>query len=228
MKAIILAAGEGIRLRPLTSNKPKPLVEVAGQPLLFHAIKSLPEEVDKFIVVIGYEGEQIKKFLGDNFLGRPITYVWQHERKGTYHALLLCRPLLEEHERFLILYADDLTDQLTIKWCLAHELAAATKIVPDPSRFGVVLLNDDGSIKEVIEKPEQPISNVILTNAIVLNTKIFKYDPSLVKNEFHISTVIAAMAKEYKIMAVPVNFWFPIATPEDVKKAEEILKDEHL
>ena len=110
MKAIILAAGEGTRMRPLTNDKPKPLVEVAGRPLLHHIVSVLPDEIDELVVVIGYHGQKIQDYCGDIFLGRRVRYVWQDTPHGTFHALTLCQQLLGDDERFLLLYADDFLD----------------------------------------------------------------------------------------------------------------------
>ena len=77
MKAIVLAAGEGRRMRPLTENIPKPLLQIQDRPLIEHIVERLPEEVDELIIVVGYLGEMIKQYCSDNFLGRPITYVEQ-------------------------------------------------------------------------------------------------------------------------------------------------------
>src|SRR3989338_11252442 len=107
MKCVILAAGEGIRMRPLTLEKPKPLLAINGKPLIEHVIENLPKEIDELVVVIGYKGEQIKDFLGKKFHGLKVKYVWQKEKLGTGHALRLCREHLGS-DNFLMLFADDI------------------------------------------------------------------------------------------------------------------------
>ncbi len=79
MQAVILAAGEGVRMRPLTLTKPKPLLEVLGKPLIRYATEGLPKEVTELIIVLGYRGEQIKAYCGTSFCGRTVTYVWQKQ-----------------------------------------------------------------------------------------------------------------------------------------------------
>lgn len=177
MKAIILAAGEGIRMRPLTLKTPKPLIKVAGRPILEHLVSRFPKEIDELILVVGYLGEQIKDYCGNSFLGRPVTYVWQKQKLGTYQALELCRPHLRESEPFLLFYSDDLVDEKTIRNLLEPELAVVCQVAEDPRPFGVVTPNDDFTIKTIVEKPEKPTSNLVMANGYKLTTKIFDYPP---------------------------------------------------
>lgn len=226
MKAIILAAGEGKRMRPLTEEIPKPLVKVAGKTLLHHLVSKLPKEVDEIVLVIGYLGDKIREHCRDEFLGKKVSYVEQENPRGTYHAVSLCQPHIynSEGKKFLMFYADDLLDQESINNLLKYDQALIVKEVDDPRKFGVVCLNEDGSIKEIVEKPDNPPSKLALANGMLLDYKIFQYPPiNTVKGEYYLSTAIAEMAKRYKIMTVKANFWFPVATPEDIEKAEVIL-----
>ena len=115
MKAVILAAGEGVRMRPLTLKKPKPLLELAGKSLLHHIWELLPNKINEVILVVGYKARMIKKYLGKSFLGKKIVYVHQKTKKGTADALFLAKPYLNPKEKFLLLYADDLHDKKVLK-----------------------------------------------------------------------------------------------------------------
>ena len=211
-------------MRPLTEKTPKPLLEVGGKPLLHHLIENLPENVSEIVLVVGYLGEKIVSAYGEKFLGRPIKYVSQKDRLGTYHALKLCEPLLETNERFGLFFPDDLLEKEAIESVFKHDLAVIAKEVPDPRRFGVVELNPDNSIKAIEEKPENPKTNLALTTGYVLNKNVLNYAPPKGgSGEFYLSWSIGKMAKEHKINVVRANFWFPIATPEDIKKAEELI-----
>jgi bifunctional UDP-N-acetylglucosamine pyrophosphorylase/glucosamine-1-phosphate N-acetyltransferase len=224
MKAIILAAGEGVRMRPLTLTIPKPLIEVGGVSLLHHLIEKLPDHIDEVILVIGYLGHHIKNTIGDSYLGKKINYVTQKEKHGTFHALTLCEPFLNENESFCLFYADDLIDKKTIDNLLRHELAISVCEIEDPRKFGVAVVDEYMYIKEIEEKPEKPKSNLVTANGCVLNKKVFLYPPKQNKNgEFYLSEAISNMAKENPVKAIIGTFWFPIATPEDVKRAEELL-----
>lgn len=223
MKAIILAAGEGIRMRPLTLEKPKPLLTIEGQSLLYHLVSAFPKEIKEIVLVVGYLGNQIINHCGDKFLGRPVKYVWQKESKGTYYALELCKPLLEKNERFCLFYADDLIDKSTIQNCLNHELSVSTKKVSNPKRFGIITLNADGSLNNITEKPENPPSDLAVASIYVLNKNILDYPPDQHPNgEYYLPTSISKMAKEHKIIPVQASLWLPVATPEDLKKAEKL------
>ncbi|OGZ35018.1 MAG: hypothetical protein A3A94_02760 [Candidatus Portnoybacteria bacterium RIFCSPLOWO2_01_FULL_43_11] len=107
MQAVILAAGQGIRLRPMTSFIPKCLLKVGKKPILEHTFSQLPNEIHEVIIVVGHLQEQIRKYFGRNFCGRPIRYIEQPEKLGTGHALFICKNSLED-KKFLVMMGDDL------------------------------------------------------------------------------------------------------------------------
>ena len=106
MKAVILAAGEGTRLRPLTLETPHPLIQVAGKCIIERILESLPSSIDEVVLVVEYLKEKIESHLGDHFQSLKITYVPQGKMRGTYGALCSAKELL--NERFLVLNGDDL------------------------------------------------------------------------------------------------------------------------
>lgn len=226
MKAIILAAGEGVRMRPLTLKTPKALLKVNGKTLLEHTISCLPKEIDELILVIGYLHKQIKDYCGAKFLGKKVRYIWQKKPRGTYHALKLCQRLIKIGERFLVLPADDLHGKKGIENCLKHRLALLVAESENPQKFGVVRLSRDSVITEIIEKPENPPSNLISTAVMVLDSKIFKYKPKRHPNgEHYLSEAVSQMIKDgRRIYAVKATLWLPIGYPEDLKKNEKILR----
>lgn len=223
MQCVILAAGKGTRLRPLTDNTPKPLVQVGGKTLLDHIVESLPSAIDELIIVTGYLEEQIHAHCGKEFHGRSVTYVHQAEQKGTGHALWLCKDLIKG--RFLFMFADDLHGANDIARATSFTRSMLTLTTKTPERFGIVVRNPDGTLAEIVEKPAHPPSNLASTGVMVLDEHIFDFELKTEQNgEFYLTDVIAEYAKEYPIAVVEQSLWIPIGYPEDIEKAEHMLK----
>ena len=161
MQAVVLAAGEGTRLRPLTEEKPKGMVEIDGKPILTHCLDQLVElGADELIVVVGYLKEKIIDHYGDAYAGVPITYCHQREQKGLAHALLT----VEEHvnDDFMLILGDNVFQaNLEDVVCRQQEdradAAFLVEEVPweDASRYGVCDTNKYGEITDVVEKPDR-------------------------------------------------------------------------
>ena len=222
MQAVILAAGKGKRLRPLTEQTPKPLVEVAGRPLIDHIIGAFPDVVDQLIIVVGYLGDQIRTHCGDVFSGRKVTYIEQEKQNGTGNALWLCRDLIQG--RFLYSFADDIHGKADLAKIVSYDRAMLVFPTETPERFGVVTQNSDGTLVRFVEKQENPPSNLASTGVFVLDEHIFEFPPTVETNgEFYHTDMIQKYAKQYPITVVEQDLWIPIGYPEDIEKAEEIL-----
>ena len=224
MKAVIIAAGEGRRLHPLTLDRPKPLVEVLGKPLIQHIWEVLPDAIDEVVIVVGYKSEMMRAFLGDTFLGKRVTYVEQTEMLGTAHALKLCKSHLEHEEKFLLMYADDIHGVHAVKQCVDNCPSLLVHLVDDPRRFGVVMMSENGMVKEIEEKPEHPRSNLAATGVYALTPQIFEYDTTHTKNgEYYLTDMIEKYLRHHPMQAIESELWIPIAYPHDIARAEEIL-----
>ena len=224
MKAVILAAGKGVRLQPLTNDRPKQMVEVLGRPIIDYVLELLPEEITEIIMIVGYKREVLESHLGDSRQGRKITYVIQEELKGPYAAICLAKPYLGE-ESFMVIFADDLYDKASIKKLLLHSRTMLVHEVSEPSRFGIVVLNGDGTIKDIEEKPANPKSSLAVTGAYVFDSHLFEYEPETHSNgEFYLPPVIMKMKEKYPVYTEKAEFWMPIGYPEDIAKAEEALR----
>lgn len=222
MQCVILAAGKGTRLRPLTEKVPKQLVEVLGRPLIDHIVSVLPSSVDELIIVTGYLEDQIKEHCGSEFMGRKVTYVHQEIPEGTAKALWLCEGLL--NGRFLFMFGDDIHGRDDLARVTSFSRAMLTYQTDTPERFGIVVRHPDGTLAEIIEKPEHPPSNLASTGVMVLDTHIFEYELKVEKNgEYYLTDVIEEYAKDYPIVVVEQQLWIPIGYPEDITKAEKIL-----
>lgn len=223
MQCVILAAGKGTRLRPLTETRPKPLVEVGGKALIDHIVEALPSSVDELIIVTGYLGEQIREHCGEKFYGRSVTYITQEEQNGTAKALWLCKDLIRG--RFLFLFADDIHGKGDLARAASYSRSLLVASVEEPEKFGIVVRKPDGTLDQMIEKPKHAPSNCASTGAMVLDEHIFEFEPqSPLKGEYYLTEVIERYARKYPIAVVEQNLWIPIATPEDVESANMLLR----
>ena len=177
----------------------------------------------------GYLADKISDFLGNEFLGKKIKYVFQSKKEGTFAALKICESYLEE-ENFLLLYSDDLVSPKSLSRCVeSRNLCVLLAAVDDPKHFGVAVLDPDGTIREIEEKPEKPKSNLVNCGPAVLNKKILEFPPPKHPNgEYYITDAMNLMIKAgYKFYGIIADWWLPIGYPEDLKKAEEFLKRSH-
>jgi glucose-1-phosphate thymidylyltransferase len=170
MKAIIPVAGAGTRLRPHTYTQPKPLIPVAGKPIIANIIDQLIENgIHEFIFVIGYLGDKIKNFIESKYADYNIKFVYQDERLGIGHALWLAKDEFEKDKELLIVLGDTIIDSDLKEIINSKESCIGVKKVDDPRAFGVVVLGDDNCIKQVIEKPLIPKSNMAIVGIYKIN-----------------------------------------------------------
>ena len=237
MKAVVIAAGEGTRLRPLTEDKPKGMVEIDGKPILTHCFETLIEQgADELLVVVGYKKERIVGFYGDEFAGVPITYTHQREPLGLAHALLTA----EEHitEDFMVMLGDNvfranLGDVVARQRTDRADAAFLVEEVPieEAGRYGVCDTNDDGEITDVIEKPDDPPTNLALTGFYTFTPAIFHachlVQPSG-RGEYEITDAINLLLQSGRtIDAIEMDGWrIDVGYPEDRDEAERRLQSE--
>jgi NDP-sugar pyrophosphorylase family protein len=226
MKAIILAAGRGVRMRPYTHLTPKPLLKINGKRIIDHILEVLPKEIDEVLLVIGHRKWFVKWHIGENHKGKKITYIVQKEKKGTAHAFYLCKKFLKKKEKFLVIYGDNLYTKKDLEQCLKHPLSILATEVDDPSMFGVLKFDNNRHLKKIIEKPkDNPPSRLVVCGAFFLSYKIFKYRMQAIdKKEFGLPQTIAKMAQDHPIKIVKASFWFPVGYPKDLKKARKLLE----
>lgn len=222
MQCVILAAGKGTRLRPLTENIPKPLVTVNGKSLIDHIVEALPSSVDELIIVVGYLGEMIKEYCGTEFKGRKVVYVEQTEINGPAKALWLTKDFIKG--RFLFMFADDIHGKDDIARAISFSRSILATTSDNPERFGVIVRNPDGTIAEIIEKPSSPDSNLVTTGPMVLDRHIFDFPPEApINNEYFMPEIIMRYKEKYPIAVVEESLWLAIGYPEDIERAERKL-----
>ena len=223
MQCVILAAGRGTRMQPLTNETPKPLIKVCGKPLLQHILEALPKEIDEVIMVVNYLKEQVQAFCGDEFLGKKIKYVVQSDPAGgTGDALFCAKDLIKG--RFLFMYADDIHGSEALVKVISYPYAILSHRSNEPEKFGVLELNKDNTLKAIYEKPENPPSNLINIGGMVLDTDIFNYhaEPS-VGGEILVTDLVTNFAQNNAVVVVEQSVWIPVGKPEDIATAESIL-----
>lgn len=225
MQAIILAAGEGKRMRPLTLETPKPLLKVKGKPIIEYIIESLPTEVDEVIVVVKYLGDQIRSHLGSSFSGRKIIFM-EGCGQGTAQDFLLTKDFIQS-DHFLVFYGDELPRREDVVNCLKEELSVLVFKSSNPGVHGIVVLNANGTIKSIIEKPENPPSDLAIDGLMVLSPDIFKYEPIISSNkngEYYLTSLLNQFVKDYDIYPVmSVGLMGDITTPADLDRIEKML-----
>ena len=219
MQAVILAAGEGIRLRG-ESIVPKCLLRVGKKTVLEHLLSQLPKEIREVIIVVGELKNQIKKHIGTNFNGRHIRYALQTEPLGTGHALSVCKDILDD-KKFLVLMGDNLYLKRDMESCLRHDLCLLTQKIEAPERFGVVKV-EDGNLEDVIESPKLSAGTLVNCGLYVLDKKIFNY---LKPNHELEKETFEQLAKEKQIAAFKHNgFWKSMNTLKEVIELNEMFK----
>ncbi len=224
MQAVILAAGRGERLRPLTDEVPKSMLEVAGKPILEYTLSILPKEIDEVVLVIGYKGEKIRNYFGKKFSRLKLSYIEQPEPKGTGQALLCAKPSLK-NDYFLLLYGDDLYHPADLKNCLQSVPTVLVKETDHPERFGVCLVDKDNHLLDILEKQENPPSCLVNIGVYFLNQEIFAVPPMYLPNgEMILAGQIGFWAKQRVIQVIKARFWHPIAYPKDLEGAEYFLR----
>ena len=185
MKAIILAGGEGKRLRPFTYDRPKVMLPIANKPILEYVIKSLKENFVKEIAIItGYKGETIRDYFknGDEY-GVNIKYLQQKHQLGTAHALNVAKDYVDG-ELFLVLNGDNIIDPLSIHNLLKETAEKNPGILIknyDGAKFYGTLEIEDNKIQYITEKKEFPNSKIINTGVYMLPKSVFKYIPETVQ-----------------------------------------------
>lgn len=230
MKAVILAAGRGTRMLPLTHTRQKGMIKIAGKPFLAHLIERLPTSIKEVILVVGYKAHGFMDYFGPKYDGRKISYVEQREQKGTGHAFLQAQALVKE--TFLGLVGDHLWSRQDFQMALnKHKKFAATvsaRKVRDVSKYG--LLETKGElVKDLVEKPKSSAAGLVNVSLYVFEPGIFdilkKLRPSP-RGEIEVTDAVSLLAREGKVNWVEVKSWTDFSLPWDVLEVNRILLDE--
>src|SRR6476619_7659544 len=185
MKAVVMAGGEGTRLRPLTSNQPKPMVPIVGKPCMEHILELLREHgFEEVVVTVAFLPQAIRSYFGDgDTLGLDIEYSVEESPLGTAGSVRLGSDRLDE--TFLVISGDALChiDPGKIVEFHKEKGAAVTigmKSVDNPLEFGIVVTDEDGRVERFLEKPSwgQVFSDTINTGIYVLEPEVLRHIPT--------------------------------------------------
>ncbi len=183
MKALILAGGAGTRLRPITHTRAKQLVPVANKPILFYGIEAMVAAgITEIGVIVGDTRAEVMQALGDGSgFGAAITYIPQDDPLGLAHCVLIARQFLADDD-FVMYLGDNLLEQDLGAFVAAFESARVgdeppvaqilLKQVPDPHRFGIATLDGDGNVVELVEKPDDPPSDLALVGVYLFTPRV--------------------------------------------------------
>jgi len=233
MKAVILAAGEGVRLLPITATRPKHLIKVGGKPILEHCLDALKKAgITEAFIVTHYHGKAIREYFGDGEeFGLKLNYIEQPLILGTGNAASMAEPYVDD--KFVLIYGDLLFSEDALKLLIqmfeTEQPNAAMAVIPvaKPENYGIVELENARKIKRIVEKPapgENP-SNLANAGLYILNAEIFKTIQSInpsVRGEIELTEAISLMIKDKRAVyatEIPKNDWLDIGQPWDLLEA---------
>lgn len=223
MQVVILAAGRGNRLRPLTDTRPKPLLEVKDKPIISRLIEELPATVDELCLVVGYLGEQIRDRFGPAIDGRPVRYIQQASLSGSADALWAAQAVIKD-QPFLVVHSDDLHRREDLEKLVGFDRAfGISKVSPAPPTSVSVQVNSDENLMAFTPISPGQEAAWLCAGAYVLGKDIFTYPPTRLPNgELGLPQTILGYAQDQPVRVVRFSFWQQINTAADLARAEQV------
>lgn len=233
MKAIIPVAGTGKMLRPHTHTQPKPLLPVAGKPILAHIVERLLDAgLDDFVFVLGYMGEKIRQFVEHEYAGKArCAYVRQDPRQGPGHAIWVCREAVGDDELF-IAFGDTIVDADLRGMIDSPCSVVGVQEVEDPGLFGIAITDESGRIVSLTEKPKIPKSQLALVGVYRIRETalLFESIQWLMENghkshhEYHLTDALMRMVQQgVEIRAQKVRNWFDCGQVDALLNTNRVL-----
>ncbi len=220
MLAVILAAGKGTRLLPLTENTPKTLVNICDKTLMVRILEALPDQVTRIVIVVGYLGEKIEAAIGTEWKGTPVAYVTQVPLDGTATALRLTESHVDG--KFLVVNGDDIYAKRDLEHLIGHDVGILVQHTPEQIPTSA-LLNEQGCLEGLEKDPPAHEPHIRVCGAYILDERFFKYAPVTVDvrgtTEYGLPHTLVAMSKDICVKAEEATFWIPVGTPDELSRA---------
>lgn len=225
MYAVILAAGRGSRMKDLTNETSKVMLEIDGKPKLAYTIEQLPDEITDVIIVVGYKRETIIDFFGSTYADKVIHYAEQEVLNGTDGAVRAAQSLLVDQEKFLVLSGDDLFLKRDLQRMLRYSYAMLVHYSYDAKNFGIVYVDDNDHIDGLKEKSDKHSEGLIFTGACMLGQEYFQADPvEISETEYGLPHTLLSMYENHPARAVHTDAWLPVGTPDQLNIAIQHIK----
>jgi len=229
MDAVIIAAGEGTRMRPLTERRPKPLLPIGETTLLERTMELCAGFVERFVLVVGYRRERIEQAVGDRFAETPVRYVEQAEPRGTAHAIGCAAAVVDD--RFLVINGDVVVDEVLPRSLADTDgTAMAVRTVEQPESYGVVDV-EAGRVTGLVEKPDDPPSNLINTGLYAFEPTVFEYierTEESPRGEYEITDTIELLLEDgHPVHAVEYDGpWLDVGRPWELLDAMDVAMED--
>ncbi|XUW99415.1 MAG: bifunctional sugar-1-phosphate nucleotidylyltransferase/acetyltransferase [Dehalogenimonas sp.] len=227
LRAVILAAGEGRRMRPLTFARPKPMISVANKPILeWLLLECIAAGITEFVFIVGYKESSIRNYFGNGSLWNVrISYLVQAEATGTASAIKLTQGMVGD--RFIVLNGDGIIAKEDVeRLASSRSNAIAVQDVEDITGLGVVEV-EDGRVKSIVEKPEFAVSKLANTGAYLFTNAIFQAIDRTEKSprgQFEITRSLEILIDDgFSVEYQPISTWLTVSYPWDLLKANEIV-----
>jgi len=236
MKGLILSGGHGTRLRPITYSQQKQLIPVANKPILFYAIEDIIEcGIKDIAIVVGPNKEQVMKTVNNTNFDAEITFIEQEAPLGIAHAVKISEDFIGD-ESFVVYLGDNILKGGIIRHVKRFEKGDMDASIllthyENPSLFGCAEINEDGSIKRLIEKPKKPPSDLVLVGIYMFRFPIFEaiknIKPSW-RDELEITDAIQYLIENnFKVNSeIVTGWWKDTGKPEDIIEANQLVLGE--
>ena len=222
MKAVILAAGKGLKIKA-RGEVPACMVKIGGNSLLEYNFSQLPSQVTEVIIVVGHLKSKIKEHIGKNLAGKSVRFIEQKERLGTAHALSVCKDILAD-ERFVVFMGDNLYQKNDINKCLQNDLAILVKRLEVPESFGLVE-ERSGFMSKAVETPRSPAGTFVDCGLYVLDKRVFQFPMIQSENgDFRLLRQVEQMSKQFPVKVEKANLWMPTSTLQEIKNTNKDIK----